>query len=102
MDLAKRALGYVAPAKQSTGANEVSEADERLAKCGTADPNEVRVTPKNASLLFANSVSNRRLRQETFDFGGNMDFVTLNNGVKMHRSLCSLNEFQKTETRANI
>ena len=34
------ALGYGAPAKQSTGVNEVSEADERIAKCGTADPNE--------------------------------------------------------------
>ena len=34
----ERTLGYEAPAKQSTGANEVSEADERLAKCGTADP----------------------------------------------------------------
>ena len=30
------ALGYGAPAKRSTGANEVSEADERIAKCGTA------------------------------------------------------------------
>ena len=32
-----RALGYGAPAEQSTGANGVSEADERLAKGGTAD-----------------------------------------------------------------
>lgn len=31
-----------------------------------------------------------------------MDFVTLNNGVSMRRSLCSLNEFQETETRAKI
>lgn len=40
-----RALGYGVPAEQSTGANEVSEADERVAKDGTADLNKVKGTP---------------------------------------------------------
>ncbi len=31
-----------------------------------------------------------------------MNYITLNNGILMRRSLCSLNEFQKTETRAKI
>ena len=48
------ALGYGAPAKQSTGANEVSEADERIAKCGTADPNEVRDTQKKLLYMGEN------------------------------------------------
>jgi len=62
-----RALGYVAPAEQSTGANGVSEADERLAKGGTAVLNEVKGTSWDFVFAQRKSFLNaKKIRQSDF------------------------------------